>query len=234
MIESNRRKMLMVPPARRWFKSLFTTRSAVALVTLLLVDVVFIQLDRMYLQGRLPEMFSFDSESGYAELYQNGKEFAVTLLTLACLVTTREPLYGCWLGIFSYVFLDDTFQIHERLGAWVSQRFALAGPFGLRGDDIGELMVSAAAGAIVCVALIGAWRRSTQDARRVSLVLIALLFALGFFGIVMDMLHVVMTGTWEYRLGIVEDGGEMLVVTTVLWFLYMTCRAPSSIISESA
>jgi len=226
--------MLMIPPARRWFKSLFTVRSASALLTLLLIDVVFIQLDRMYLQGRLPEMFSFDSESGYAELYQNGKEFAMMLLTLGCVVTSGEPLYVCWLGVFSYVFLDDTFQVHERLGAWVSHRFALAGPFGLRGDDVGELVVSAAAGLIVCVALIAAWRRSSQDARRVSVVLIALLFALGFFGIVMDMLHVVMAGTWEYRLGIIEDGGEMLVVTTVLWFLYMTWRASSSIINESA
>lgn len=226
--------MLMIASARRWFKSFFTVRSVVALVTLLLIDVVFIQLDRMYLQGRLPGVFSFDSESGYAELYQNTKEFVASILALACLLTSGEPLYGCWLGIFSYVFLDDTFQIHERLGAWVSQRFALAGPFGLRGVDIGELVVSTVAGVIVCVSLIAAWRRSAQDARRVSLVLIALLVALGFFGIVMDTLHVVMTGTWEYRLGIVEDGGEMIVVTTVLWFLYVTWRAMHGTAAPSA
>ena len=193
-----------------------------------LVDLIFIQLDRMYLQGQLGAAFSFDTESGYAELYQNSKEFALVLLAFGCLVQSSEPLYGCWLGIFSYVFLDDTFQIHERLGAWVSRSFGLAGPFGLRGDDTGEILVSAVAGVLVCVSLIAAWRRSGDDARRVSLVLIALLVALGFFGVLIDMLHVPMTGTWEYRQGIVEDGGEMIVITTVLWFLYVTWRATRS------
>jgi hypothetical protein len=216
--------MVRVATSRRWLRPLFAARYAVVLAAGLLVDLIFVQFDRMYLQGRLPERFSFDNENGYPELYQNGKEFTLALLTLACLIQTGEPLYGCWFGIFSYVFLDDTFQIHERLGAWISERFAVAGPFGLRGVDIGELMVSALAGVIVTLSLVVAWRRSGADARRVSLVLIALLFALAFFGVAMDMLHVVMTGPWEYRMGIVEDGGEMIVVTIILWFLYTIWR----------
>lgn len=213
----------MGPPLREWLKSLLTPRALMALIALLLVDGVFIQLDRMYLQGRLTAAFSFENEHGYAEFYQNGKEFVIVILAVACALKSGEPLYGCWIGIFSYVFLDDTFQIHERAGA-LFHRFVPTGPFGLRGDDVGELAVSMVAGIVVCLSLILTWRRSSEEARRVSLALIALLAALGFFGILMDMLHVVMTGAWEYRLGIVEDGGEMIVITTVLWFLYTTCR----------
>jgi hypothetical protein len=217
--------MIMLSSATRvWFKALLTLRSATVFIAGLGVDAIFIQLDRMYLQGRLGAAFSFGNEQGYAEIYQNSKEFGIVLLALASAVTSREPLYGCWLGIFSYVFLDDTFQVHERLGGWVSHRFVVTAPFGLRGDDIGELAVSTVAGIVVCLSLILTWRRSGENARRVSVGLIALLFFLGFFGILMDVLHVVMTGAWKYRLGVVEDGGEMIVVTTVLWFLYTTWR----------
>jgi hypothetical protein len=185
----------------------------------LLADLAFIQFDRMYLQGRLDERFSLDNESGYAELYQNAKELVAALLAGAYLLRKREPLYLCWSGIFTYIFLDDTFQLHETVGAWISARERISGAFGLRPVDFGELIVSGAAGLGVCVSLVVAWRRSGATARRVTRTLIGLLLSLAFFGVLMDMLHVLATGPWEYRLGIIEDGGEMIVVTALLWAL---------------
>jgi len=38
-------------------------------------------------------------------------------------------------------------------------------------------------------------------------------------------LHVVATGPWQYRLGIIEDGGEMIVITAMLWFVHAHRRS---------
>jgi hypothetical protein len=189
-------------------------------VAFLLVDVGFIQLDRMYLQGRLGERFSFDNESGYPEYYENTKELTAVLLAVAYLFRRRDRLYVCWTGIFTYIFVDDTFQVHEQAGTLIEERWHLVAPFGLRGQDLGELIVSSVAGALVCISLFTAWRRSGAEARRLSLTLIGLLMGLAFFGVFLDMLHIIVTADpWNYRLGIIEDGGEMLMVTALLWAL---------------
>ena len=185
-----------------------------------LIDLGFIQFDRMYLQGRLGERFSLGSETSYPERYQNAKELGLTVLAGICVSKNPSPLYRCWLGIFAYFFVDDTFELHETLGAWMGGHFQLTGSLGLRGADLGELVVSGLAGFIACASLIAAWRRSDENARRASRALISLVAALALFGIVTDMLHVVVTGAWRYRLGILEDGGELIVITAMLWFMY--------------
>ena len=186
----------------------------------LLIDAGFIQLDRLYLQGRLGERFSFENESSYPERYQNAKELGLALLAGLCASKNRSPLYRCWLGIYGYFFVDDSFELHETLGRWISTHVRFAAPFGLRGQDIGELVVSGVAGLAACAALAWAWNRSDEHARYMSKIMIGLVVALAVFGIVIDMLHIIATGTWQYRLGILEDGGEMVVITMMLWFMY--------------
>jgi hypothetical protein len=182
-----------------------------------LLDLAFIQLDRMYLQGRLDERFSLDNEAGYAETYQNSKELVLAVLAGAYLLRRKDRLYLCWFAILTYIFLDDTFQLHETLGEWISAHTAIPAAFGLRSVDFGELIVSGSAGLASCVSLLTSWRRSAADARRLSWILLFLLLSLAFFGVFLDMLHVLTRGATQYRLGITEDGGEMLVITVLLW-----------------
>ena len=192
---------------------------------LFFVDLGFIELDRLFLQGRLGERFSLESETSYPEWYQNGKELLLALLAGACVARNRSPLYRCWLGIFAYFFADDTFELHETIGRWISTQLQLSGRFGLRGEDIGELVVSGVAGAVACASLIAAWNRGDESARHASRILIGLIVVLGLFGVVADMLHVVASGSWQYRLGIIEDGGEMVVITAMLWLVYAHRRS---------
>ena len=56
---------------------------------LFFVDLGFIELDRLFLQGRLGERFSLESETSYPEWYQNGKELGLTLLAGACVARNR-------------------------------------------------------------------------------------------------------------------------------------------------
>lgn len=78
-----------------------------------LLDLAFIQLDRMYLQGRLDERFSLDNEAGHAETCQNSNELVL------------------------YIFLDDTFQLHETLGEWIRGHAGTPAAFGSWSRDGG-------------------------------------------------------------------------------------------------
>ncbi len=41
-------------------------------------------------------------------------------------------------------------------------------------------------------------------------------------GVVVDMIHIVVPlGTVSFILGVVEDGGEMLVVSLILWYIFL-------------
>ena len=63
------------------------------------------------------------------------------------------------------------------------------------------------------------WRVKAK-ARNESMVLLAMLVALSVFGVLVDMAHIkVASDPWNYRLGMVEDGGEMLVISIILGYL---------------
>ncbi len=49
-----------------------------------------------------------------------------------------------------------------------------------------------------------------------------MLLALALFGIVVDVLHIAIAVPWlEPYLALVEDGGEMLVMSTIAWFVFL-------------
>ncbi len=49
-----------------------------------------------------------------------------------------------------------------------------------------------------------------------------MVLALVLFGVVVDMLGImVKTYPWQPMLDIVEDGGEMLVMSVIFWFVFL-------------
>lgn len=195
-------------------------RSKYLLIIFLLVDAAFILLHRLYLQGILGAGFSIENESGYAEYYQHIKELAVALIAFALMIKSADLLYLCWTWLFTYLFIDDSFELHETLGLRLSRKLNFTSAYGLRAQDFGELLVSITAGLSFAVLLAISYRHGKKRARHESKVLLAMLLALAVFGVLVDMVHIeVVSNPWNYRLGIIEDGGEMLVVSIMLWYV---------------
>jgi hypothetical protein len=73
------------------------------------------------------------------------------------------------------------------------------------------------------LAFIGiAYRFGDRTSRKVSRNLIVMLLALALFGIVVDVVHVAIRVPWlEHYFALVEDGGEMLVMSTIAWFVFL-------------
>jgi len=135
---------------------------------------------------------------------------------------TRAVVYVGWAIVFAFLLLDDAFQIHERFGKWLSQEYSLPVAFGLRPDDIGELLFAAAIGVVTMLLIgVGFWWGDV-DARLVSRDMALLVILLAGLGVGMDLLHVIAyfkAPLLAQFLLIVEDGGEMLVVSAMVAYM---------------
>jgi hypothetical protein len=128
----------------------------------------------------------------------------------------------CWAGLFGYLFVDDAFQIHERLGSALAAAGVHPPVPGLEAEFAAELAVSAAVGVIFLATMAFAWSVGSHSGRRLTLRLLVALAGLATFGIGIDALHSMIDhDPWRYRLGIVEDGGELLSMTVLLWLVFV-------------
>ncbi len=191
-----------------------------ALALALFADLTFILLHRFYLRDLLGEEFSVESDKGYAEIYQRLKELVIFVMIAALWLKRRDHLYTVWAVIFTYLFLDDTFQIHETVGQFLGEGLRFTPVANLRAQDYGEILVHAIVGSCFVGALAIGYRHGATEARRTSAVLLTLLVAFAFFGGVVDTMHAAFVQHWwGYRLGVIEDGGEMLVMSVILCFV---------------
>ncbi len=189
----------------------------------LLTDISFILLHLIYVYSGLTDNsnFSLEKDRGYSEIFQYVKQYWSTLLLGFLSIQKRSFLYFIWSLLFFYLLVDDAIQIHERLGALISIKFSFSAMFNLRAVDFGELAVSALVGLFFLIAIAITYRLGDRLPRQVSRYLTILLFALAFFGIVVDMLHIMFLNSFlEPLLTIVEDGGELVVMSLIVCFVF--------------
>jgi hypothetical protein len=125
-----------------------------------------------------------------------------------------------WALVFALILADDAFQIHENMGE------SLAGVLGafdsalLSARDLGEMLVFGTLGTIAVSIALLLYLRNDPPSRRMNQTYVLVMIALGIFGVGMDALHAMIehvTGSsglataLQQFLGMVEDGGEMLV-----------------------
>ena len=203
------------------------------LVLLCSVDFIFIGLHPLSKLGFLSEQFDITQEGGYAELFQYVKEFCCAVLLLSIAWQVRSAGYLVWAFFFGYLLMDDMLQIHENGGELIAEYLNFASGFGLRAKDLGELTVTLAVATVLFLALGLTYWRGTSRFRKVSMDILLLLVGLAFFGVVMDMLHVMLYNVEELgslarilgeAAGLIEDGGEMLVMSLMVWYLLLVAK----------
>jgi hypothetical protein len=156
------------------------------------------------------------------EAFQYVKQFWVALCMAAMFRRVREVVYIGWMLVFTFLLLDDAFQFHEHIGQWLGEQYALPVAFGLRPDDIGELLFAGFIGGITTLLIgFGIWRGSA-DARIISRDMVIMVIVLAGLGVGVDILHVISyfnAPLLAQFLLIVEDGGEMLVVSAMVAYM---------------
>lgn len=198
------------------------------LALLLAGDALFIllHLALVFTPLSAAKMFYLDVDGGVAEWYQYLKLAVIVWLLAALTRQQRQPLYAVWLALFAFLLLDDALRLHETAGLWLANQVGLPPLVGLRPRDLGELLFVGLVALFLLTVLVAAYQHSDGRTRHFSLSLILTLLALGFVGVGMDMLEQMATG-WRvlHELFIViEDGGEMIVVSGLVWLVYREAR----------
>jgi hypothetical protein len=200
---------------------------------LLGVDILFIVLHLVHIwTPYLPHAgFYIEADRSYPELFQYAKEFWLLLMFCSLSVIRSERVYLAWAFLFGFLLLDDAFVLHERLG------FVAAGYFGhsnlsigetvlLRRQDFGELIIYTVAGIALLTLIQTALRWGSDEFRQVSHRLVTLLSLFVLFGVVADVIHVALRRLPTlYRLvGTLEDGGEMVMLSVICWYVLRFIR----------
>ena len=144
-------------------------------------------------------------------------------------MTREEDLFYIftWLLLFAFLLADDGLRIHEQIGGMVSSSgLEFQPPLGLRRQDIGELIGSAAFGLPLLLLPVYGFFRADSKVRGVFLGIALLMLSLAFFGIVVDMVHQIVPKDFREQLAFIEDGGEMLSASLMLGYIFFLemCR----------
>lgn len=196
-------------------------------VVLLAVDVFFIvvfSIHSLYVvlyNDRVPvlgEKWNIRRDWSYAEMFG----YLKTLLILALLISIprvwKRPIYLAFIAIFTFVLVDDAWQVHERFGARIAQALDLPPFGGLRPIDPGELMVWTIAGIPLLAGAIAAIVGSSREDRRNGALLFGGLAVLTLFAVVADMAHVVLRHAFrgaDRLFTVIEDGGEQITLSLI-------------------
>lgn len=163
-----------------------------------------------------------DADHSHAEFFQYFKYGWAAMLLLVAIFKGGYQAYWVWVAIFVALALDDGLMLHERAGRIVTDVGILPN------STIAELVVTTTAALIVGILVLIVVRRTTGLVRRSFMQLIWLMVALAFFGIIMDGIHGSLgpanpePGDW---LALVEDGGEMLVISLAVVVCFRVARA---------
>jgi hypothetical protein len=167
--------------------------------------------------------WSIERDRGYPELFGYALlGIAVVGLLVLGRLRCRPSLYA-WAATFALVLLDDEMMIHERGGRIVVR--LLGSPaeiFGLRAQDLGELVVWGGLAVLPLLAVVVLYRRSDRIGRELDHALAFLLGALVLFGVVVDQLHSMFLDGIPVIgpvTGAIEDGGELVVLSVLAAFV---------------
>ena len=193
------------------------------LILLLITDLVFILLHILNVYTGLlnSSYYLLYRDRGFAEFFQYTKELWIALLFLFLAIKKKQGIFYVFSLLFLYLLIDDSFELHENLGLLFAETFHFQDWLGLRAVDFGELLVSGLFGLLFLVALSLFFVLSDQITRRIALNMGIFFVLLAFFGVALDMVGVVIDRRAVVRImAILEEGGEMLVMSLITWFVY--------------
>lgn len=170
-------------------------------------------------QGTLNPVYFVDKDLSYAEVFQYFKLTWLLALVALYVIEHRSWQVAMWLPAFAYFLGDDALQFHERGGRHLARTLELSDALGLRAVDFGELLITGAAGLVLAIPLIVGYLHGDARTRGIYQGFVVLVGVLLFFGVVMDMIHILAGPLGRGSpLGFVEDGGEMLSITAMVAF----------------
>ena len=189
------------------------------LFLLLITDFIFVVMHVVLIRiGFDPFLFSLQADLGLSEIFQYVKEFWIVILLVIAAIGCGKWVFASWACLFLYLLLDDSLQIHENLGVCLADYLSLEPFLGLRAEDFGEIMASMFFGGLLLLLVLAAYVFSDPRSKLASRRILYLVLCIAFFGIIVDMVHSAFPTI--PGLAVLEDGGEMIVMSLILWYVF--------------
>jgi len=218
--------------ANSYIKSIKSLPYLKRLSFLLGIDIILIFLSALRLIIRryvdtyqgvlLSDFFSIIHDRSLGEFFQYFKEFAIVVLFFLLLRRTSQRIYFAWALIFLFILFDDSLKIHETFGAFFSSKFSTIDFWSFRAQDVGEMIVFGGVGLLLALILVPGYLKTDREHKLRSHVLLVLVFFLAIFGVFLDVL-ISFFDWYELRMvfHLIEDGGEMIVMSIILWITFI-------------
>lgn len=200
---------------------------------LLLGDLGFllIHLSHRYLGYPSTYLYNIGIDLSHPEFYQYAKEAWCAFILLYIFLRFRRFAFLAWSALFGFLLIDDAVGIHEALGGVIVTALnipgmSIPGIGDVRGQDFGEILSVLAAAPIFACIVLGYFKLDAEQ-QEFSRGLVVLVGLLGFFGVVIDFFVHAVDDHWLF---FIEDGGEMIVMSVMLWFIFryhITARTPA-------
>ena len=170
--------------------------------------------------------FSLSQEGGYSEVFQYLKEFVIGGGFAVLLWKTRQPVYLVLSAVFLFFLLDDALALHEAAGAHLATDLGLPSFQSLRARDLGEVLFAGGVGVAMLGLGLMAYRRSDARSRTMARQTAAAVGVLAVFAVGIDLLHSLFIEVWglSFFLLVVEDGGELVVMSAITAFVLAAVR----------
>ena len=213
---------LSVPVAIRWLFAADLAMGALAVLNYVVAEALGVQRSdflRSGLEANLP--------SWYATVQLAAVSAVLLPLAVRDASWRRPATWGVALGpaLFALLSLDEGAMVHERVGAWLS---AVAFETPSLGDAGPWLLVLAPAYGAVALVAVRAWARYLRDRPRTLALLVAGVVLLGASAAGLEALMFLLDAEHTLlgkALSVVEETGEMVAVTLLLWGSVRLVRA---------
>lgn len=172
--------------------------------------------------ANLDDYFAITRDRGYAEAFQYLKEYWSIILFGFLAIQQNIKVYLSLVFLSTYILLDDALGIHEIAGAVIGEKLNFVTFLNIRAQDFGEVAFFAVIGTIFFLWLSISYQLGNHQDRKTFKSFIGLLFCLALFAIVVDIIHMMFDNSvfWKAAVGIVEDGGEHIVMSLILCFVW--------------
>lgn len=204
--------------SRRWFS---LSKIGLLLLGMLAVDLLFMATTLMHDWHWIEDIrWSAEHDRGFGELFMYAQELALIVLCVLLWKRTRQMFALVWASIFMFLFADDAFQMHENLGWMFAQWSQIETQGTMRGQDYGEMVAWAPFLVVFSVMVLSSHWYSDRRHRLFLWGLYVLAAGLVGFGVGLDILSRVYN-FWGHTniVSMLEDGGEMVVVSLMLAYL---------------
>ncbi len=188
---------------------------------LLAADAVLVILYALYGFKFLTDpKFGLIEDWSYAEVFQYTKEFWIVLLLLIISIRTGSWRYATWIGVFVYILLDDSCQIHEFAGGQISQLLSIEQWGSFTGQNFGELVFMGSVAGIVGTMVLASLWKADQFYLQTAITLFAMMAVFAFFSVIVDQMFFETYWLVDKAIGAIEDGGEQVVMSCITWYVY--------------